>query len=147
MIVLPKNLKFILLALLASTALLVAGNGWADVSDKADVSLDGTHEVPSNVSTASGIGTFSVAADKSVSGSVTTKGLDGTAAHIHVGAVGKSGPIIVKLIKSGADTWIVPADSKLTDAQYESFKSGNFYVNVHSAAYPAGEIRGQLFSN
>ena len=33
---------------------------------------------------------------------------------------------------------------KPTDAQYESFKAGNLYVNVHSAAYPGGEVRGQL---
>ena len=32
----------------------------------------------------------------------------------------------------------------LTDAQYEAFKAGNLYVNVHSAANKGGEIRGQL---
>ena len=33
---------------------------------------------------------------------------------------------------------------KLTEAQMASFKAGNLYVNVHSAANPGGEIRGQL---
>jgi len=38
----------------------------------------------------------------------------------------------------------VPAGSKLTDAQYESYKAGNLYVNVHSAANKGGEIRAQI---
>ena len=40
--------------------------------------------------------------------------------------------------------WKVPAGSKLTDEQYASFKSGDLYVNVHSAMHQPGEIRGQI---
>ena len=36
------------------------------------------------------------------------------------------------------------AGSKLTDEQYASFKSGNLYVNVHTAEHKPGEIRAQL---
>jgi hypothetical protein len=39
---------------------------------------------------------------------------------------------------------VVPAGSKLTDAQYASFKAGNLYVNVHSPDHKGGEIRTQL---
>ena len=94
--------------------------------------------------TASGTGTITVNDDKSVSGSVMTKGINASAAHIHEGAKGKNGPVIIPLTKSGDNTFTVPAGTKLTDAQMESLKSGNLYVNVHSAANPGGEIRAQL---
>jgi hypothetical protein len=59
-------------------------------------------------------------------------------------AAGKNGPVIVPLAKSGEGTWSVPAGAKLTDAQYEAYKAGELYVNVHSAENKGGEIRGQL---
>jgi hypothetical protein len=107
------------------------------------VALSGNNEVPPVQTKATGGGTITVGQDKSVSGSVTTKGIEGTAAHIHDGAPGKNGPVIIPLTKNG-ETWSVPAGSKLTDEQYKNFHAGNLYVNVHSAANKAGEIRGQL---
>jgi hypothetical protein len=112
----------------------------ADIS----VKLVGAEETPPVTSSASGMGTISIAADKSVSGSVKTTGIDGTVAHIHTGAPGQAGPPIITLTKGSDGAWSVPAGSKLTDDQYAGFKAGNLYVNVHSAAHPAGEIRGQL---
>jgi hypothetical protein len=85
-----------------------------------------------------------VDADKSVSGSVTTSDVGGMAAHIHEGAPGKNGPVAVPLTKTSDNIWSVPAGAKFTDAQYNSYKAGNLYVNVHSEAHKDGEIRGQL---
>jgi hypothetical protein len=76
--------------------------------------------------------------------SFVTTGVDGVAAHIHVGSAGKNGPVIIPLTKTGDGVWSVPGGAKLTDAQYDSFKAGDLYVNVHSAKYKGGEIRGQL---
>jgi hypothetical protein len=93
---------------------------------------------------ASGAGTITIAADKSVSGTIKTTGIDGTVAHIHVGAPGVAGPVIITLAKGEGGVWSVPPGSKLTDEQYASFKAGNLYVNVHSAEHKPGEIRAQL---
>jgi hypothetical protein len=107
------------------------------------VSLAGDQEVPSLKSAGTGAGTITVSEDRTVHGSVTPKGIAGTAAHIHEAVVGKSGPVVISLTKDG-DTYSVPKDAKLTDAQFASFKAGNLYVNVHTAAHPDGEIRGQI---
>jgi hypothetical protein len=124
-------------------ALLLAAFGVATAKDVA-VSLSGDQEVPAVTSAAKGAGTITIADDKSVSGSVKTTGIAGIMAHIHEAAPGKNGPPIITLEKKGENEWAVPAGSKLTDAQYESFKAGNLYVNVHSAEHKGGEIRTQL---
>ena len=108
------------------------------------IALSGAQEVPPVTTQASGTGSISVGYDKAVSGSVTTTGIAATAAHIHVGAAGSNGPVIVPLAKTSDNTWSVPAGSRLTDAQYDSYKAGNLYVNVHSAKNPGGEVRAQL---
>ena len=105
--------------------------------------LTGDQEVPPVSTAASGSGTIMVNADKSVSGSITTSGVTAIAAHIHTGAPGQNGPVIVPLTQNGS-TWSVPAGAKLTDAQYDLYKAGHLYVNVHSAANKGGEIRAQL---
>jgi len=108
------------------------------------VKLSGDQEAPPIKSMGSGSGTFTIGSDMSVHGGVTTKGVPGTAAHIHEGATGKNGPIVIPLTKGGENTWNVPAGSKLTTAQYKAFQAGHLYVNVHTKAHPAGEVRGQL---
>jgi hypothetical protein len=129
-------------ALVAATALAVAvGSAFAaDVK----VKLVGAEETPPVTSSATATGTITIAADKSVSGTIKSKGIDGTVAHIHEGAFGQAGPPIITLTKGADGTWTVPPGSKLTDEQYASFKAGNLYVNIHSDEHKPGEIRGQL---
>jgi hypothetical protein len=107
------------------------------------VMLSGANEVPPVTTSATGDGTISIADDGTVSGSVTTKGVQGTAAHIHMGAAGKNGPVIVPFTKDG-DTYKAAAAAKLNADQMKAFKAGELYFNVHSAANPGGEIRGQM---
>ena len=124
-------------------ALLLVVFGVATAKDVA-VTLSGDQEVPAVTSAAKGTGTITIADDKSVSGSVKTTGMTGTMAHVHEAAPGQNGPPIITLEKKGENEWLVPAGSKLTDAQLASFKAGNLYVNVHSAEHKGGEIRSQL---
>ena len=128
--------------LIASTALsLLAGAAFAkDVK----VSLTGTEETPPVTTSAAGEGKISIAKDHTVKGEIKTTGINGVAAHIHVGAPGQSGPPIITLTKGADGSWSVPEGSKLTDEQFASFTSGNLYVNVHSPDHRSGEIRAQL---
>ena len=126
-----------------AAAVLVAAGGFAVAAD-VKVTLTGAEETPPVATSATGTGSIAIAADKTVRGTIKTTGIEGTVAHIHVGAPGQSGPPIITLDKGADGSWSVPAGSKLTDEQYASFKAGQLYVNVHSAEHKAGEIRGQL---
>lgn len=108
-----------------------------------NVTLSGAEEVPPVSTAARGSGRFTIGDDGAVSGSVTTSGVEGTMAHIHMAAKGQNGPVIVPLTKSG-DTYTAAAGAKLNEAQMAAYKAGNLYVNVHSAANKGGEVRGQL---
>jgi hypothetical protein len=107
------------------------------------VNLTGAQEVPPVSTQGSGKGSFTIGGDGAVSGSVTTTGVQGMMAHIHQGARGQNGPVIIPLTKSG-DTYSAPAGAKLTEAQMSAFKAGNLYVNVHSPQNKGGEVRDQL---
>jgi hypothetical protein len=130
-------------ATLAFIAGLALG-GLSATAKEVKLTLVGAEETPPVTTTASGSGTIKIADDKTVSGGVKTQGIDGIAAHIHVGAPGVAGPPIITLEKSADGVWSVPAGAKLTDEQYASFKAGNLYVNVHSQDHKPGEIRAQL---
>jgi hypothetical protein len=138
-------------SLLALAAALAAcsGMGTGMGMDKgmamaSQLKLTGDQEVPANTSTSVGTGTIMVAADGSVSGSVAAPGMAGMAAHIHVGAAGVNGPVIIPLTGSDGDTWTVPDGAKLTDEQMAAYKAGNLYVNIHTAEHKGGELRTQL---
>jgi len=126
----------------AATLSVLAGSAFAkDVQ----VTLTGAEETPPVTSTATGQGKISVVGkDHTVTGSITTSGIEGVMAHIHVGAPGTSGKAIITLVKAADGSWTVPDGTKLTDEQYASFTAGNLYVNVHSADHRGGEIRGQI---
>lgn len=111
------------------------------------VTLSGASEVPPVTTSASGSGTVTIKADGSVSAHITVTGMTATASHIHEGAAGTNGPVIVPFTKTADNTFDAPAGAKLTDAQMASYRAGKLYVNVHSAKNPGGEVRAQLRGN
>jgi len=139
--------KLLIAAGIAASLTTMAGCSsmpdWMPGSGAMKVSLSGTEEVPPVTTPAKGSGSFRVTDDGTVTGSVTTEGMQGTMAHIHQAAKGQNGPVIVPLTKSG-DTYSVPEGKKLTPAQVDALKAGNLYVNVHSDKNKGGEIRAQL---
>ena len=75
---------------------------------------------------------------------VATKGITATEAHVHLAPPGVPGPVIIPLVETSPGSGIWIAKATLTEAQYNALVTGNLYLNVHSAAFPEGEIRGQL---
>ncbi|MES2563926.1 MAG: CHRD domain-containing protein [Pseudomonadota bacterium] len=125
-------------------AIALAGCASMGANKPLEVRLSGDQEVPPVSTKATGTATLTVAADKSVTATIRTQGVVGVAAHIHQGAAGANGPVIVPLDKTGENEWSSKAGAKLTDAQYDAYKAGGLYFNVHSAANKGGEIRGQI---
>lgn len=95
------------------------------------------------VSGAFGAATLSLdRANATLSGTVTVDGMTPTAAHVHTGAAGSNGGVLLSMTVGAAGASL-PATT-LTTAQLASLDAGELYVNVHSAAFAGGEIRGQI---
>ena len=127
-----------------ATGILTALMACAAMSDS--LKLTGAQEVPpvSTPGTGSGSGSITVSDDGRISGSIKTMGISATAAHVHMGAAGVNGPVIVPLTKTSEGVWSVPAGSMLTAEQLKAYRAGGLYVNVHTDANKGGEIRAQL---
>ena len=106
--------------------------------------VNGASESTPNPSTATGSSTATFNKDtKILTVNVTFSGVTATAAHIHKGAIGVSGGVIFPFTTpiTSPINYVSPA----LDATKEADLFANlYYVNIHSAAYPGGEIRGQL---
>jgi hypothetical protein len=137
----------------AVAALFITACGGSDYDDSGSVAapsvvrtanLTGAEEVPAVASAATARGALLVdPTTRVISGGVTFSGITPTAAHIHQGAAGQNGGIVVGLTL-GTDSATIPANSTLTQAQYNALLAGQLYFNIHSTAFPDGEIRGQI---
>ena len=112
--------------------------------------LSGATENPVNASTATGRGAVIVnPTTREITGGISFSGLTPNAGghHIHQAPAGNpngNGPVIIGLTLTEAGSVVVPAGTTLTAAQYTALLAGELYMNVHTAAFPGGEIRGQL---
>ncbi len=105
----------------------------------------GTQEVPANASAATADASFDVNAALGIDYTVPTVGLvGGTNAHIHDAPIGVNGGIVFPL--AGGPVLWAGTTAAMTTAQYDTLQGLGYYVNVHSGAFPGGEIRSQLIS-
>jgi hypothetical protein len=111
-----------------------------------EASLSGAQEVPPV--TTSGTGSAQARYNRgtsTLSWTVNYSGLSGpaTAAHIH-GPAGPGANAGVVIPFPNAGTSPFSGETKITPEQYGQLSSGQWYVNVHTARAPGGEVRGQL---
>ncbi len=118
--------------------------GMMDMGRMQSVMLSGANEVPAVSTGAAASGTITVGRDRHVKVRIVATGMNATAAHIHMGAMGVNGPVIVPLTKAGDNTFVAADDAMFTKEQHEAWEEGRTYINVHSAGYPGGEVRVQL---
>jgi hypothetical protein len=128
-----------------AVALMVAGPVFAETLTY-KVALSPMNEVPPVPTGATGSAdvTFDTVT-RVVTWNITHSGLSGapTAAHFH----GPSTPlenasVIVTFV--GSLTSPIKGTATLTAAQATQFLSGSWYINIHTPAYPGGELRGQV---
>ena len=137
--------------LVASTILFAAVIVFAPFADvraetvalKAE--LKGSNEVPPNSSPGSGMAeaTFDTSS-KMLSWTITYKDLTGPAvgAHFHgPGEAGKNAGIVLPFKTAQSP---IQGSATLTDAQAADLLAGKWYANIHTAANPGGELRGQM---
>jgi hypothetical protein len=132
--------------ILGIIALVMVSAGAQAATRVFKATLNGASEVPPTTSTATGSATVRLdTVNRTASWVVTYSGLSGPAmaGHIHGPAgPGKNAPVVVPL--SGNLASPIRGSKTLTPAQVASLEAGDYYINIHTAAHPPGEIRGQL---
>lgn len=135
------------LAALACAGVLALASPSMAAMVKMKATLKASNEVPPTKS--NGTGMVEVTYDSTshmLSWKGSYSGLTGpaTAAHFHAGEMGKNGGVVVPIFSGPSAKSPFSGEKKLTDAQASQLMSGGWYVNIHTAANKAGEIRGQV---
>ena len=144
------------------TALMLSSNGltglvFAQGPPTITINLTGSEEVPPVQTEATGVAEFIPLGMDSIAYSVNATNIEGvTAGHIHLGAKGENGPIVVTLFKYDTPMNEVSENGTITADKLEGpmagkqisdlatgGANGTLYVNVHTEQNPNGEIRGQ----
>jgi len=109
--------------------------------------LSGANEVPPTTSAGKGTADVSYNTDtRELSWEVRVEGLSApvSAAHFHgPGSTAENAGVVVPIAKAG-DSSPFKGATTLTPEQADGLLAGHWYVNVHTANHPPGEIRGQV---
>lgn len=126
--------------------------------------LNGKEEVPTVDTKATGNAIFKLVGDEIHYKLIVANIENVTMAHLHMAAAGSNGRPVVWLLPSGpppsliagksngilaegvitAESLVGPLASTSIEALLDAMREGNIYVNVHTAQFPGGEIRGQV---
>ncbi|TGE24113.1 CHRD domain-containing protein [Hymenobacter aquaticus] len=114
----------------------------AATTTETTATINGAQQTPANNSTATGTftGTYN-SGTKQLAYTVTYQGITATAGHIHLGGPGVAGGVAVPFDKLASP---ITGTVTLTADQADKLLTNGLYVNIHSAAYPQGEIRGDI---
>ncbi|WP_187262974.1 CHRD domain-containing protein [Pontibacter beigongshangensis] len=110
-----------------------------------NITLTGAKEVPANSSQATG--TFDGVYDRStkkIAYTITFSGIDATNMHFHKGGPTEPGPVAIGIGSAPYTSPVTGQTPALTQEQEADLLAGMWFINIHSAQFPAGEIRGQL---
>ncbi|MFC4230329.1 CHRD domain-containing protein [Parasediminibacterium paludis] len=114
----------------------------------ADVALSGANESTPVTTSAIGLATFRLTTSQKLYTKYVITNLEAgdtlVAAHIHKGAVGVSGPVIVPVYGSNAEFGTVKIIPITDPALFTSLKADAIYANAHSKMHPGGIVRGQI---
>ena len=106
--------------------------------------MTGANESTPNPSTATGLALVTFNKETKIFTSIVTyTGITPSGGHIHKGAVGVAGPVVFAFA-SPLTSPISYTSAALTTEQEADLNGGLYYANLHTSAYPGGEIRGQL---
>lgn len=126
---------------------IVRGQVFNGVTFASSVALSGTNEVPSVTTTATGTALLRITADNKLFSKITVTNVEAgdalTAGHIHTGAAGTNGGVLLGLCASAADFGVTKVYTP-TAAILTAIKTDALYVNIHSNNKPSGIVRGQI---
>jgi hypothetical protein len=133
------------LALVLRSAAFPSGELRGQLAQAIESAGNGEQEVPSVASAAAlACTSYLSPSGTSLALGCTHSVAGATAAHVHAGAPGSTGGVVFDL---GSGTSPIATTLTLSDAERQTLLAGDYYVNVHSGAFPGGEVRAQLGMN
>jgi len=136
------SISFIAPVLASGALLLTAGPAFA--SHELTATLSGSNEVPAGDATLTGKATVTADPSGKVCVTVTSNVTGAVAMHIHKGASGANGPVVVPLDPSKINKGQNCVTAKADVAKAIDSSPSGYYVNIHTPKAPGGAVRGQL---
>ena len=107
--------------------------------------LNGVQAVPATVTAAQGAAAITInPVNRIFNAALLTTGMVGNAAELRENPTGLTAPAVIALAETSTGSGVWAARGTLTETQYAALRQGNFFINVRSASFPAGEIRGTV---